>query len=72
MIDLVIDMKQRNPCYGYRRIAIQIYQSFGIKISYFAVGASVEVIVQAIDNRMNDFFVDSLQLDAFTLGLEYK
>ena len=38
MINLVIEMKQRNPSYGYRRIAMQIYQSFGITISYFAVG----------------------------------
>lgn len=31
-------MKQKNPRYGYRRIAMQIYQSFGITISCFAVG----------------------------------
>jgi transposase InsO family protein len=38
IIDLVIEMKQRNPRYGYRRIAMQVYQSFGINISYFSVG----------------------------------
>jgi len=38
MIDLIIEIKQRNPRYGYRRIAMQIYQSFGITISCFAVG----------------------------------
>jgi putative transposase len=38
LIDLVLVMKQRNPSYGYRRISMQIFQSFGIKISCFAVG----------------------------------
>ena len=38
LIDLVIEMKQRNPNYGYRRIAMQIYQSLGVTISCFAVG----------------------------------
>ncbi len=38
LIDLVLAMKQRNPHYGYRRIAMQIFQSFGITISCFAVG----------------------------------
>ncbi len=38
IIDLVLALKQRNPRYGYCRIAMQIFQSFGIKISCFAVG----------------------------------
>lgn len=38
LIDLVLEMKQRNPHYGYRRIAMQIFQAFGIKISCFTVG----------------------------------
>jgi putative transposase len=38
LIDLVLEMKRRNPNYGYRRISMQILQSFGIKISCFAVG----------------------------------
>ncbi len=31
-------MKRRNPDYGYRRIAMQITQGFGIRISCFTVG----------------------------------
>jgi len=38
LIDLVLEMKQRNPNYGYRRISMQIFQSFGIEISCFSVG----------------------------------
>ena len=38
IIDLVLDIKKRNPRFGYRRIAMQVYQSFGVIISYFAVG----------------------------------
>ena len=38
IIGLVIEMKQRNPRYGYRKIAMQVYQSFGINISYYSVG----------------------------------
>ncbi len=38
LIDLVLEMKQRNPNYGYRRIAMQIFQSFGIRIRCFTVG----------------------------------
>lgn len=38
MIDLIVEMKQKNPRFGYRRIAMQVYQSFGITISCFAVG----------------------------------
>ncbi len=30
LIDLVLEMKRRNPNYGFRRIAMQIFQSFGI------------------------------------------
>jgi putative transposase len=38
LIDLVIAIKQRNPSLGYGRIAMQIYEAFGTKISRFAVG----------------------------------
>ncbi len=38
LINLVLEMKRRNPHYGYRRIAMQIAQSFGINISCFTVG----------------------------------
>ena len=33
LIDLVIEMKELNPSFGYGRIAMQIYEAFGIKIS---------------------------------------
>ena len=36
--DLVIEIKQLNPSFGYGRIAMQIFEAFGIKISRFAVG----------------------------------
>lgn len=35
------------------------------------LGCTVEGIMQFIDRRVNDFFVQSLQLDVFTLQLEY-
>jgi hypothetical protein len=35
------------------------------------LGCSVGAIMEVIDNRVNEFFVKSLQLDAFTLQLEY-
>ena len=38
LINLVIDMNQRNPIFGYGRISMQIYEAFGIIISRFAVG----------------------------------
>jgi putative transposase len=38
LIDLVIEMRNRNPLVGYGRISMQIYQEFGIEISRFAVG----------------------------------
>jgi len=38
LVELVIDIKRKNPGFGYRRIAMQIYQSFDISISCFAVG----------------------------------
>ena len=40
LIDLVIDMKNRNPLFGYGRISMQIFEAFGISISRFAVGAN--------------------------------
>jgi putative transposase len=38
LVDLVIEMKARNPCFGYGRIAMQIFDAFGIEITRFAVG----------------------------------
>ena len=38
IIDLVIEMKELNPPFGYGRIAMQIYEAFGIKVSRFTVG----------------------------------
>jgi hypothetical protein len=37
LIDLVIEMKKRNPSFGYGRISMQILEAFGITISRFAV-----------------------------------
>ena len=38
LVDLVIEMKKRNSSFGYGRIAMQIFEAFGIEISRFAVG----------------------------------
>jgi hypothetical protein len=38
LIDLVVDMKKRNPSFGYGRISMQILKAFEINISRFAVG----------------------------------
>ncbi|HIG42288.1 MAG TPA: transposase [Gammaproteobacteria bacterium] len=38
LIDLVVEMKRRNPSFGYGRISMQILEAFGITISRFAVG----------------------------------
>ncbi len=38
LMDLVIEMKKRNPRFGYGKISMQIYHEFGILISRFAVG----------------------------------
>jgi transposase InsO family protein len=38
LIDLVIEMKAHNPSFGYGRIAMQIFEAFGIEISRFTVG----------------------------------
>ena len=38
LVDLVIEMKKRNPSFGYGRISMQIFKAFGITISRFAVG----------------------------------
>jgi transposase InsO family protein len=37
LIDLVIEMKRRNPSFGYGRISMQIFEAFGVIISRFAV-----------------------------------
>ena len=36
------------------------------------LGCSVEALMMAIDDRVNLFFELSLQLDVFTMGLEFK
>ncbi len=37
LIDLAVEMKIKNPMFGYGRIAMQIQEAFGIAISRFAV-----------------------------------
>jgi len=36
------------------------------------LGCPVDTVMKTIDERVNEFFVRSLQLDAFTLRLEYE
>ena len=36
------------------------------------LGCSVDTVMLAIDKRIHEFFVRSLQLDAFTMRLEYE
>ena len=36
------------------------------------LGCSVDTVMQAIDKQIQDFFIRSLQLDVFTLRLEYE
>ncbi len=38
LIDLIIEMKEKNPSIGYGRISMQIYKAFGVIVSLFAVG----------------------------------
>ena len=38
LVDLVIEMKKRNPSFGYGRISMQVFKAFEITISRFAVG----------------------------------
>ncbi len=38
IIELVIEMKKRNPDFGYGRISMQIYVAYGIEISRYSVG----------------------------------
>ncbi|MFT4728665.1 MAG: putative transposase [Granulosicoccus sp.] len=38
LIDLVIEMKNRNPSFGYGRLSMQIFEAFEMSISRFAVG----------------------------------
>ena len=37
LIELVVEMKRRNPRFGYGRIAMQIYKEFGVDVSRFTV-----------------------------------
>lgn len=36
------------------------------------IGGAADTVMNAIDSRVHDFFVKSLQLDAFTLEMEFK
>jgi hypothetical protein len=36
------------------------------------LGCSVDTVMLAIDERIREFFIRSLQLDAFTMRLEYE
>jgi hypothetical protein len=36
------------------------------------LGCSVDTVMLAIDERVHEFFIRSLQLDAFTMRLEYE
>ncbi len=38
IINLVLEMKARNPNFGYSRISMQLHEAFGITISPFSVG----------------------------------
>ena len=38
VINAIVEMKSRNPSFGYGRISIQISEAFGVSISRFAVG----------------------------------
>jgi len=35
-------------------------------------GKMAETVIQAIDNRIDELFVQALQLDVFTLKMEFK
>ncbi|MCH9639211.1 MAG: helix-turn-helix domain-containing protein [Betaproteobacteria bacterium] len=37
LIELVVEMKRRNPRFGYGRIAMQIFKEFGVDVSRFSV-----------------------------------
>ncbi len=37
-----------------------------------ALGCSVDTVMLAIDNRVDKFFIQSLQLDTFTMQLEHE
>jgi len=37
LIDLILEMKEKNPSIGYGRISLQIYEAFGVIVSRFAV-----------------------------------
>ncbi len=45
--------------------------SEALKNSQETLVCSVDTVMQTIDERVNEFFIRSLQLDAFTLHLEY-
>ena len=41
-------------------------------MSLETLGCSVETLLKAFDEKVNQFFVQSLQLDGFTMRLEYE
>ncbi len=51
LIELVVEMKRRNPRFGYGRIAMQIYKEFGIDISRFAVARILRQNFKKIPNN---------------------
>ena len=54
LIQLVLSIKERNIKYGYLRISMQIYYSFGIYISQFSVGRILRKYGNHIPNSNND------------------
>lgn len=50
----------------------RIIISESIKGLQDVICCSTDIVMQKIDDRMNDFFVQSLQLDTFTMQLEYE
>jgi len=51
IIDLILEMKRRNPGYGYRRIAMQVSDTFGIPIDKDVVR---RVLIQYYKNNPED------------------
>jgi len=51
VINLIIEMKQRNPTYGYRRIALQIADIFGVQIDKDVVR---RILIQHYKNNPED------------------
>ncbi len=43
IVDLVIEIKQKNPTFGYGRIAMQIHQAFSVEVSRYTVGRILRI-----------------------------